>query len=289
MGWVDLFLITALSSMSYFHSVFKRHTHVSTQILESPFKKTSSTQYIAYPSNFADIVQGFYLKGVQFSDIDTVTLYIQDQPIQSFTGEWIEMYHQLRTPKQKRTLLYESEYVMIPFKKYIPLFQDMKIILELFDQNDNVRLFIDYVFLENPPAQENMIIEQVQVTDSPENLNFKRPVKELYISVKDASGSYTSNVASIRFDMNEFTKVDQPSIYFRYVQPLDYHTSVPGYFYTYSFCLDPESEFPTGSINMGRVKHQNLQLTYTDTTPKNVKVYAHSYNVLSPDGKLLFT
>ncbi len=262
---------------------------MSTQILESTFKKTSSTQYITYPSNFADIMQGYYLKGVKFRDIDKITLYIHNQPIQSFTGEWIQMYHYLRTPKQKRNLLHDSDYVIIPFKKYLPLFEDCRIVLELFEPTDNIQFFIDYVFLETPPIKENMIIEQVQYTDSGEDLKFKRPVKEFYISVKEIDGSFTSNVSRIRFDVNEFTKVDQPAIYFKNVQPLDYHTSVPGYFYTYSFCLDPESEFPSGSINMGRIKHQNIYFTYTDNLPKIVRVYAHSYNVLDPDGKLLFT
>lgn len=275
--------------MSYFHSVFKRHVHTSTQILESPFDKTSSIQYVAYPSNFADVMQGYYLKGLNFDDIDKITLYIHEQPIQSYTGEWIKMYHYLRTSKQKRNLLHESEYVIIPFKKYLPVFDDCKIVLELFKPMENIRLFIDYVFLETPPEPANMIVEQVQYTDSPENMNFKRPVKEFYILVKELDGTLSSNVSRIRFDINEFTKVDQPSIYFKYVQPLDYHSSIPEYFYVYSFCLDPESEFPTGSINMGRIKHQNLRLTYTDNLKKDVRVYAHSYNVLSSDGKLLFT
>ena len=294
MGWVDLFLITAHNSMSHFYSVFKRHMNTTHQLMDVNFDRESSQYYIGNIPNYSNIVHSVYIKGVTYEQIDKVTLFIYDQPVQSFTGEWMKMYHTLRIPIQKSNLLSESSYVMVPFKKNIPIFETCRIELELLEPVNNVKLLVNYLFTDHVIKPVNMIVEQVQFVDSVKNdilLNFKRPVKEFYISVKNQNGTYNSNVATIQFDINEFTKIKEVGKYFQFVQPLDYHTRVPDYFYTYSFCLDPESEFPTGSINMGRIKNQMLKLTFPpgDDLPKNIRVYAHSYNVLTPEGKLVFT
>lgn len=267
-----------------FYSVFSRHMNIATQILENKPRYTSKTQCETLIGDFADIVQSVYIKGTTYENIQSVTLYIDEVPVQSFTGEWIRMYHYLRTPRQKRSLI-DGDYLIIPFKKYLPIFKNSKITVIL-NSPANLTFFIEYVFLDKKPDDANILIEQVQMVDSTEpviNLGFKRPVKELYIYVTPT----IDDIKRIKLDINEFTKIDEVAMYFRYVQPLDYHTSVPGTFFTYSFCLDPESEFPTGSINMGRVKNQVLKLEYPGT--KNIHVYAHGFNILDKDGRLLFT
>lgn len=301
MGWGVLFLIIAHSSMSHFYSVFKRHMNVTQQLIDVYFDRESSQYYIGNIPNHSNIIQSVYIKGVTYEQVDKITLFIYDQPVQSFTGEWMKMYHTLRTPIQKSNLITESTYVMVPFKKYLPVFENCRIELELLEPVDGVKLLVDYVFTDHDIKPSNMLVEQVQVEESTESeiinsgrefyvrSKFKRPVKEFYISVKDEYGKYTSNVSRISIDINEYTKIDEVGSYFRFVQPLDYHTRVPDYFYTYSFCLDPESEFPTGSINMGRIKNQNIRVTTTKSNAKLVTVYAHSYNILTPEGKLVFT
>lgn len=258
--------------------------NMATQIMEIKPEYISKTQCEMIIADFADLVQSVYIKGTTYDNIELVTLYIDEVPVQSFTGEWIRMYHYLRTPQQKRSLI-DGEYLIIPFKKFIPIFKNSKITV-LLNQQIDMTFFVEYVFLEQKPADANLLIEQVQMVESTEptiNLGFKRPVKELYITASPG----IDDITRIKLNINEFTKIDEVAMYFRYVQPLDYHTSVPGTFFTYSFCLDPESEFPTGSINMGRIKNQVLRLEYPGT--KQIRVYAHSFNILDKDGKLLFT
>ena len=270
--------------MSYFHSVFTRHMNIATQILENKPEYTTQTQCEMVIGDFADLIQGFYINGTTYENIILVTLYIDDVPVQSFTGEWIKMYHYLRTPRQKRPLI-DGNYLIVPFKKYLPIFKNSKVVV-LLNTPASITFFVDYVFLDKKPKDANLLIEQVQMVESNEPnvyLGFKRPVKELYITADPS----IEDITRIRLDINEFTKIDEVAMYFRFIQPLDYHTSVPGTFFTYSFCLDPESEFPTGSINMGRVKNQTLRLTYPGD--KTIRVYAHSFNILDKDGKLLFT
>lgn len=270
--------------MSYFHSVFTKHMNIATQILENKPEYTTQTQCETLIADFADIIQGFYIKGTTYENIELATLYVNGVPIQSFTGEWMKMYHYLRTPRQKRELI-DGEYVIVPFKKYLPIFKNSKVVI-LLKNPALLTFFIDYVFLDKKPKDANLLIEQVQMVESTDpiiNLGFKRPVKELYITAEPG----IEDIKRIRLDINEFTKIDEIAMYFRFVQPLDYHTSVPGTFFTYSFCLDPESEIPTGSINMGRIKNQTLRLEYTGK--KVIRVYAHSFNILDKDGKLMFT
>jgi hypothetical protein len=200
-----------------------------------------------------------------------------------------------------------SDYIIIPIKKYIPVFTNNKVIIELKDPvTTPVNMVIDYVFLENPPKPTDMLIEQVQMIDEYStskstriSLGLKRLVKELIIVVQNANKSgldFSNNagfeqLSNLKIEINQFTKADQSGVYFSKVQPFDYHTRVPelpSLFYTYSFCLDPESDFPTGTINMGMIKNQNLYLTFNDSEPKNIHVYAVSYNVIAYDGKLIF-
>jgi len=52
-------------------------------------------------------------------------------------------------------------------------------------------------------------------------------------------------------------------------------------FYMYSFSLDPEGDSPTGSVNLSRIKNQNLYLNFTNNSQNvYIRVYAVSYNFL---------
>lgn len=292
--------------MSYFHSVFSKHTNTSFQPVNVSFDRVSPTFYQTELPNCGDLIMNIYLRGVKMENIKSFTLFVNDETIQSFTGEYMYINQYLRTPKQKANLLSESNYVVVPVKKYLPVFPGNKIVMELFEAA-SVDMVIDFMFLENPIKQTDMLIEQVQFIDeiyrgggtTRVSLNLKRLVKELIIVVKNTNktGLDFSNAAgldqisNLKIEINQFTKADQSGVYFSRVQPFDYHTRVPelpSLFYTYSFCLDPESEFPTGTINMGMIKNQNLYFTFNDNEPKNIHIYAVSYNVIAYDGKLIF-
>ena len=69
--------------------------------------------------------------------------------------------------------------------------------------------------------------------------------------------------------------------YFTHVQPYQHHTNIPGsdkHINVYSFALKPEEHQPSGTLNMSRIDTAQLQLT--NGANGEVKIYAHSYNVL---------
>jgi hypothetical protein len=180
------------------------------------------------------------------------------------------------------------------------------------------RLNVEYTYLSEQEIsfmKKNrfQIIEQVQqnVFFAPYpassircNLNFYNPVKELFFVLQQdsAQGYDYSNTATaaaqtyslgtgdllaqLELDFNTTeriaTNVGTPQ-FLRIIQPLEFHTRVPDrLFYMYSFSLDPEGDSPTGSVNLSRIKNQNLYLGL-NPTPTNVfvRVYAVNYNFLS--------
>ena len=288
--------------------MFSKRANTSFQPLNVPFDRISSLYYqTEFPSNFGNFVLNVYIKGLKnIFNIKSFTLFVNDETIQSFTGEYMYINEYLKTPAQKSST---NKYIVVPLKKYIPVFPGNKIVLELFnEEDDELSLVVDYLFVDTPPKATELLIEQVQTIDEyypggktlKLNLNLKRLVKEFIFVIqnvsKDGTQDYSNSagldqLTRLKIDINQFTKVDQSGAYFSKLQPLDYHTRVPelpSLFYTYSFCLDPESEFPTGSINMGMIRNQNIYMEFRDDEPKNVRIYAICYNVISNDGKLIF-
>jgi hypothetical protein len=285
---------------SYFHSIFSRHVNSSFQPINVSFDRVSPTYYETQLPNCGDLIMNVYIKGTKVENIKTCTLYVNDETIQTMTGEYIYIHNYLRTPKQKSNLMDNSSYVIIPFKKNLPVLPGNKIIIELFSGAD-LSMVIDYMFLDTPPKPVDMLVEQVQIIDEASfaqthkfDLGLKRLIKELIFVVQDVGSSglnFSDQLVSMSIDINQFTKVLQSGAYFSRVQPMDYHTRIPeppSVFYTYSFCLDPESEFPTGTINMGRIRNQVVTMKFTDARPRFIRVYAIGYNVIAPDGKLIF-
>lgn len=140
-------------------------------------------------------------------------------------------------------------------------------------------------------------------------LDLYNPVKELFFVFQNDSalGYDYSNTAtntstsigttdmlnSLELDFNSVSRIE-PRVgtpqFLRIIQPLEFHTRVPNrLFYMYSFSLDPEGEYPCGSVNLSRIKNQNLFVNLTQS-PANVKirVYATSYNFLK-GGKVVFS
>ena len=76
-----------------------------------------------------------------------------------------------------------------------------------------------------------------------------------------------------------------PSEYFRYIQPLKYHSNIPdNNIYVYSFALKPEEYEPTGTCDFSCIKDPSLVLYRNIKLKKltniNVSVYAINYNIL---------
>jgi len=130
--------------------------------------------------------------------------------------------------------------------------------------------------------------------------DFTNPVKELFFIIQNNSAvpyNYTLNGAdqlvNMRMVFNGWEAITEDlgtPLFLRVLQPLENHNRSPDrYFYTYCFALDPENKQPTGSVNMTQIRRQqfDFSLRYT-TEPRNIRIYARSYNVLKiKDGKLV--
>ena len=143
------------------------------------------------------------------------------------------------------------------------------------------------------------IVEQTQrmtfdtVADSATcRLTFKNPVKEIFVVIQtdgvagyDFSNDGADQLINLSFELNNTDRIPSnvgSASFLRVIQPMEFHTRVPDYkFYMYSFCLDPESSEPTGSVNLSRIRNQNMKLTLSHSNIlRKIRVYAQSYNFL---------
>jgi hypothetical protein len=173
------------------------------------------------------------------------------------------------------------------------------------------QLNVEYTYLSDAEKKKSrfQIFEQVQRMEffAPQGvsnvqclLDFYNPVKELFIVLQNDSalGYDYSNTASsdpkigttdllnnLELSFNGVSRIE-PRVgtpqFLRIIQPLEFHTRVPNrLFYMYSFSLDPEGDNPCGSVNLTRIKNQQLYISI-NPTPANVRIriYAISYNFL---------
>ena len=163
-----------------------------------------------------------------------------------------------------------------------------------------------------PKATRLQIFEQVQrneffapagVSTVQCKIEFYNPVKEMFFVVQQDSArgyDYSSTGAAsaltqtigttdllkaLELDFNGVARIEQTvgtPQFVRIIQSLEFHTRVPDrLFYMYSFSLDPEGDSPTGSVNLSRIKNQNLYLNFTNNSQNiYIRVYAISYNFL---------
>jgi len=144
--------------------------------------------------------------------------------------------------------------------------------------------------------------------------DFKHPVKELYFMarVEEKNGVETITttdsslfrsdemnirsdvrfIKNISYEFNGTPIFSHERLQLAYQQSLDHHTGCPSpayEFYTYSFALYPEVYYPTGQVNMSRIRHQKLDIEMEETGRNNdihVNVYAVNYNVLHVESGL---
>merc|ERR1711977_86560 len=166
-----------------------------------------------------------------------------------------------------------------------------------------------YVYLDNVERDrfatthyEVLIVQNqafhMQTTNSQVRmqLTFNHPVLELIWGVRRKCHEQCNNhfnyagidnrdpVVSASLQLNNQSRFSKPGPYFRMVQPYQYHTNIPDCFiYCYSFALHPEEATPSGSCNMSRIDHVDLQLQLQDGLGKeqvSVLVFARNWNVL---------
>jgi len=116
--------------------------------------------------------------------------------------------------------------------------------------------------------------------------------RTLYLSEEIDVRSDVRFIKNISMEFNEAKVFDHGRLQLSYQQSLDHHTGCPSpayEFYTYSFALKPEVYYPTGQVNMSRIRHQKLNIELDETDALNdihVSVYAVNYNVLHVESGL---
>lgn len=216
-----------------------------------------------------------------------------------FTGEIIHILRQLRTPRQKKPL-FDSR-IQIPINPF-PALGEVQFRLKVNSaqvQESNMSITADFIYT-GKPTDGMFFIEQIQQVNTLTDLRLRNCVKELFIIVQNQSQRGTFNYSNVSgghnttdlaLQLNQETKYKEGPVYFSTVQQLAKHTSTLDYVYVMPFCLNPEDPSPTGTLNMSMVQRQRLDVTFSDSDPKDVRVYALSYNILNVKnnlGTLLF-
>ena len=146
-------------------------------------------------------------------------------------------------------------------------------------------------------------------------LNFNHPVKSLYWTITDTNRDATDTTPALNENLGDTNGNDilnyssasentdlglgtydtfntgqllfngierfiaRDALYFRQVQPYQYHSNVPKkHIYMYSFALKPEEHQPSGTCNFSRL--DNTKLVLKNAKAGNIKVFALNYNVL---------
>ena len=188
------------------------------------------------------------------------------------------------------------------------------------------QLFGDFIFLDNDErkrfaaVEHEYLIQQVQYTPPQSvaaniakanvEIVFNHCVKEFIwvvqqdrmpatnqwfnysnINTCDTMGNADDLLGSAILRLDGYDRFhERQALYFRQTQPYQYHTVIPNDFiYVYSFCLHPEAEQPSGSLNCSKIDDIRLALTFNPnqlSEPRHIVVYGTNYNVLRIVGGL---
>jgi hypothetical protein len=154
-----------------------------------------------------------------------------------------------------------------------------------------------YPWTSQPVLSASIITESAYLSDKEVTWMKSRPLDYLITQIQqskiDGSGYFTVDlfnpVKEIFAMSNTFTEFElylngnlkhqSGPHYMSNISVLQYHSRMPTQFksllHPLSFCISPESDDPTGHVNMSRVKEKVFRLTSDQTT-----VYATSYNIL---------
>ena len=147
-------------------------------------------------------------------------------------------------------------------------------------------LLIDFEKHDTPPPENQLIgVVQVAKSNSPLEMQFKGPVKELWFTgIPDSTNVFQySSIAdqtSLALTHGEeiVTRDVGSYIFYNTVQPFENHTTMPTRnFSMYSFEMNPESQIPNGTVNFSRISEQIF-------SNASATVWARSYNILKVQG-----
>jgi hypothetical protein len=152
--------------------------------------------------------------------------------------------------------------------------------------NLTASLLVDFEKHETPPPENQLIgVVQVAKSNSPLDMQFKGPIKEMwftgtvdstnvfqYSSIADQTSlELTHGEEIVTRDVGSYT-------FYNTVQPFNNHTVMPTRnFSMYSFEMDPESTTPNGTVNFSRINEQIF-------SNASATVWARSYNILKIQG-----
>jgi hypothetical protein len=250
--------------------------------------------------------------------ISKVEVEIGGQLIDRQYGDWMEIWNELTLPAGKVTgynKMMEAHSNLVT-KAYVPLefwfcrniglalplialqYHEVKINIE-FDGTEafgDATLWADYIFLDTDERRRfaqlshEYLIEQVQFTGGETinssnlsaKLSFNHPVKELIWQGKDGANIIKLGKTKLMLNGND-RFAERDTKYFTHVQPYQHHTNIPHSdcnINVYSFALKPEEHQPSGTLNMSRIDTAQLKISDISQRTGEVKIYAHSYNVL---------
>jgi len=127
-----------------------------------------------------------------------------------------------------------------------------------------------------------------------QDMHFNVPIKEFWFQVAreadeaanqrgnfdgvydPVTGEQQDPIAYLAIQLNSNLKILADPIYFRLVQPYQYHTHLPtGYFYVYSAAIDPENLKATGTIPAGKLDSLQILMGLRGTlfTENSTQVY----------------
>jgi hypothetical protein len=244
--------------------------------------------------------------------IKKVEVEIGGQLIDRQYGNWMTIWNELTLPAGKKDG-YNGMIDGTTDKAYVPLefwfcrniglalplialqYHEVKINIE-FESSptfSDATLWADYIFLDTDERRRfaqlshEYLIEQVQFTGGETinssnlsaKLSFNHPVKELIWQENNKA-----RLGKTKLMLNGNDRfAERDTMYFTHVQPYQHHTNIPDNncnINVYSFALKPEEHQPSGTLNMSRIDTAQLKITDISQATGEVKIYAHSYNVL---------
>jgi hypothetical protein len=127
-------------------------------------------------------------------------------------------------------------------------------------------------------------------------INFNHPILELIFMVRrqcqeNANAWFNFSgldgrdpIVRAGLLLNNQPRFNKAGTYLRLVQPYQHHNLIPdSYVYNYSFALHPQSQSPSGSCNMSRIDHVNMQVQLQDGLGREqvtFMVFGRNWNVL---------
>ena len=140
------------------------------------------------------------------------------------------------------------------------IFQTEKTIKPL----NNFFIYAEYINIDkkllNKIKYDYFLIEQQQIRDydisKKIDIQFKHPVKELmWVFRTEYKFQYGFNniFKNLTLYANNVEISNQEDYYYNIILPSKYHQNTPNDVYIYSFSLNPENIFPTGTLNMSRL------------------------------------